>query len=54
MLKRYDIEKDEMIEITQDWLDAQIKYSTALAVHYKNHSPENFKKFMMNIFLLAR
>ena len=36
---------DEMVEVTQEWVNEFQKYAKALALHYKENSPDNFNKF---------
>ncbi len=47
MLKRYDANKDEMVEVTQEWIDEFQKHTKALALHYKENAPNSFKQFYM-------
>lgn len=45
MLKRYDVSKDEMVELTQEYFDATEKRLRKISLDYKNNDPINFKKF---------
>lgn len=50
MIKRYDIQKDEMIELTQEDFDKIENQLRAVTLHYKRNSPENFDKFRNEYF----
>lgn len=45
MIKRYDPQKDEEVEVTQEWFDNYVKSNRELALDYKENDPISFKKF---------
>ncbi len=45
MIKRYDASIDEMVELTQEYYDKQMKFLKTLSENYKSNNPENFNKF---------
>lgn len=54
MLQRYDAVSDELVELTQEWFNDFQRQMLALALHYKNNSPDNFAKFREKYILTGK